>query len=166
MTVGVHNTLTPRCAANLRVLKVLVPLPEALPNIFIYSGYDVRTVIIDGEPWFVAADICEILDIADVTSALRGLDDDQKLLRLVSGAGQSRHMNTINESGLHSLAMDSRKAEAKAFKKWVTGTVLPEIRKTGSFNATEHKLPGSFAEALRMLATLWANWMLMKRGVF
>ena len=114
-------------------------------QIFNYGSIDVRIMAQDSEPWFVAKDVCEILGLTDVTSALRTLDDDEKLVRKISGAGQVRMMATINESGLYTLIMRSTKPGAKQFRKWVTGTVLPSIRKTG-FYATPNTIDSIIAD--------------------
>lgn len=111
-----------------------------LANVFNYGGYQVRTVVQDGEPWFVATDICDVLDVGNSRQALTRLDDDEKnTVILTDGIKTAGNPNVaiINESGLYSLVMGSRKAEAKAFKKWVTSEVLPAIRKTGRYVAEE-----------------------------
>ena len=100
-------------------------------QLFNYNDNNVRTVIKDGEPWFVAKDVCAILGLSDVSMAVCSLDDDELAqVKLVSG-GQFREMKAINESGLYWLILRSRKPEAKMFQRWVTHDVLPTIRKTG-----------------------------------
>lgn len=95
----------------------------------------VRVVIHNGEPWFIAKDLCECLGLENISEALRGLDEDEKItLSNPDGnprAGIPHQMNVVSESGLYSLVIRSRKPEAKAFKRWVTHEVLPSIRKTG-----------------------------------
>lgn len=100
----------------------------------------VRTVIKDGEPWFVATDVCRALDM-DPT-ATRRLDDDEKVtLRLTQGESNRTSDTTIvNESGLYSLVLGSRKPEARAFKRWITHEVIPTIRKTGGYIAGEESM--------------------------
>ena len=105
-------------------------------QVFDYNGSAVRTVEKDSEVWFVAKDVCDVLELADVTTALRPLDEDEKSLREISGAAQTRMMNIINESGLYSLIFRSNKPEAKVFSRWVRHDVLPQIRKTGSYSTT------------------------------
>lgn len=92
-----------------------------------------RTVMIENEPWFVATDVCRALDI-DAT-ATRRLDDDEKVtLRLTQGeTAKTSDTTVINEPGLYSLVMGSRKPEAKQFKRWVTHEVIPSIRKYGMY---------------------------------
>jgi prophage antirepressor-like protein len=101
--------------------------------LFSYKDSQVRTVHVDGEPFFVASDICSALNLKDTSSAVRDLDDDEYLLRVVSGAGQDRSVLVINESGLYHLIFKSRKDEAKAFRKWVTSEVIPALRRTGRY---------------------------------
>lgn len=106
---------------------------------FSFEGFAVRTIQIDGEPWFVAADVCDSLTVA--TEQTRRLDEDEKGLRTVQTLGGPQDMLVINESGLYSLILTSRKPEAKRFKKWVTREVLPAIRKTGSYSIQPQALP-------------------------
>lgn len=101
---------------------------------FDYSGRRVRTVLIDGDPWFVAADVCEILGYSRARNALRMLDEDDLGAHLVSGDdGRERPAQVVSEAGLYDLILRSERAEAKAFKHWVTHDVLPQIRRTGSY---------------------------------
>ena len=107
-------------------------------QVFSYTeAHQIRTTVIDGEPWFVAKDICDVLGLADVTSALRTLDDDEKLVRKISGAGQIRKMATISEPELYKLIMRSSKPEAKQFTRWVIHEVLPSIHKSGMYLADQ-----------------------------
>lgn len=109
---------------------------------------EVRTIVIDNEPWFVGKDVTEILGYVNASKALADhVDDDDKLNNeSLSSLGQ-RGGWLINESGLYSLILSSRLPEAKKFKHWVTSEVLPAIRKTGGYTA-----PRSFAEALQLAA--------------
>lgn len=93
---------------------------------------DVRVQLIDGEPWFFAVDVCASVALTDTNKALLGLDDDEKREH-EQYSGSGRKPILINESGLYSLILRSRKPEAKAFKKWITSEVLPAIRKTGGY---------------------------------
>lgn len=98
----------------------------------------VRTLTIDGEPWFVAADVCRALDIANPRDAVKRLEDDERMtVDLTDGhskqRGGAQKLNAINEPGLYSLVLASRKPEAKAFKRWITHEVIPAIRKTGAY---------------------------------
>jgi anti-repressor protein len=104
---------------------------------FIYNGMNVRTAVVNGESWFVAADICRILDIGNPSDTLSRLDDDEKnTLVLTEGIPGNPEKRVVNEAGLYTLILRSRKPEARAFKRWVTHEVLPAIRKTGIY-ATE-----------------------------
>ena len=101
---------------------------------FDFEGRSVRTVTIDGQPWFVAPDVCAILGYSRVADALRIPDPDDLGTQIVRGAdGLERPTQVVNEPGLYSLILRSRKPEAKAFKRWVTHEVLPAIRRTGSY---------------------------------
>lgn len=97
------------------------------------ASFTVRTLLRDGEPWFVAADVCAALDLT--TEQTRRLDDDEKGLHSTQTPSGVQQMTIINESGLYALILGSRKPEAKPFKRWVTGEVLPAIRKTGGYSA-------------------------------
>ena len=107
---------------------------------------EIRTTIQNGEPWFVAADVCKALDIAQNRNAVARLDDDEKGVRLTDTLGGKQKLTVVNEAGLYSLVLGSRKPEAKAFKRWITHEVLPTIRRTGGYvNSAEafigHYLP-------------------------
>ena len=115
---------------------------------------ELRTVTIDGEPWFVANDVTAILNIGNTSQALSYLDDDERGVITNDTLGGPQLVSIVSESGLYSLVLRSRKAEAKPFKRWVTHDVIPSIRKTGSSGtAAVRELPRDFAEALRALAT-------------
>lgn len=98
---------------------------------------EVRTMIIEGEPWFVAADVCRVLDLSQSHKALSRLDEDEIGRGIEIPHPQSPNktlqVSIINEPGLYSLVLGSRKPEAKAFKRWVTHEVIPAIRKTGGY---------------------------------
>ena len=95
---------------------------------------EVRTLQINNEPWFVAKDVCNILDIKNPTMSLQNLDEDE---RTKFNLGRQGETNLINESGLYALIVRSRKAEAKKFRKWITSEVLPTIRKHGAYMTDE-----------------------------
>ena len=94
----------------------------------------IRVIEKDGEPWFVAKDICDALDLTNPTMALQHLDDDE---RYKFNLGRQGMTNTVNEYGLYSLVLSSRKPEAKAFKRWITHEVLPSIKKHGGYLTPE-----------------------------
>ena len=91
----------------------------------------VRTIVKDGEPWFVAVDVCDSLDIKNPSDALKRLDEDE---RARFNLGRQGEVNMVNEYGLYNLILGSRKDEAKRFKRWITHEVVPSIRKTGSYS--------------------------------
>jgi len=107
--------------------------------VFENEGMKVNTVLDDGEIWFLAKDVCDILELQNVAMSLERLDEDEKIMQKVNVSGKNRDTWFINESGLYSLIMTSNKPEAKKFKKWVTGEVLPSIRKTGSYTVPQVK---------------------------
>lgn len=99
---------------------------------------DVRVVMKDNEPWFVAADVCRVLEIGNSRMATSRLDDDEKAAVSLTdtssnGVTQTRDMAIVNEPGLYSLVLGSRKPQAKSFKRWITHDVIPTIRKTGGY---------------------------------
>ena len=106
-------------------------------QIFNYQSNEVRVVEQDGEPWFVAKDVCDVLELSDVNMATRNLDDDEKGTSKVCTLGGEQSMTVISESGLYTLIMRSNKPEAKKFARWVTHEVLPSIRKTGSYTMSK-----------------------------
>lgn len=93
----------------------------------------VRSILIDSDPWFVAADVCKALELEKTNRALSRLDDDEKGAHSVSTPGGRQRMSIISESGLYSLILGSRKPEARAFKRWITHEVIPSIRKHGAY---------------------------------
>lgn len=106
---------------------------------FKFESREVRTLLIDDQPWFVAADVCESLGLSDTNKALIGLDEDEKREH-EQYSGSGRKPILINESGLYSMVLRSRKPEAKRFKKWVTAEVLPAIRKHGHYTDSAGRL--------------------------
>ncbi|WP_308663027.1 BRO family protein [uncultured Actinobaculum sp.] len=102
---------------------------------FTYEGTSVRTVTTeDGAPWFIAKDVCDILELTNTTVALEGLEEDERAKYYLGRQGSA---NVVNEAGLYSLIFKSRKPEAKAFKRWVTHEVLPQIRQHGYYAAEQ-----------------------------
>ena len=118
-------------------------------QVFENSGLgSVRVVMQGGEPWFVAKDVCECLELTNTAQTISYLDDDEKGITTNDTPGGKQEMSIISEAGLYSLILRSRKPEAKAFKRWVTHDILPSIRKTGGYSMA----PKTYAEALRALA--------------
>ncbi len=94
----------------------------------------IRTLTIDGEPWFVAVDVCNALEIINSRDAVARLDDDEKnTVVLTDGIRGNPQKIIVNEPGLYTLILGSRKPEAKAFKRWITHEVIPAIRKYGGY---------------------------------
>ncbi|MGA4442615.1 BRO-N domain-containing protein [Ectopseudomonas hydrolytica] len=133
---------------------------------------DVRAILINGEPWFVAGDVAQALGYPEAAKMTRILDDDEKGLHIVETLGGAQEMLVINESGLYSAILRSRKPEAKAFKKWVTAEVLPAIRKHGMYLHAPAMRPALTKEQWRqidmkihMMTASWAfgnhskNWI-------
>lgn len=110
---------------------------------------NVRIVMKDQEPWFVAKDVCECLAISKHRDAISRLDDDERGSLKVDTLGGKQEMATVNEYGLYSLVLSSRKKEAKEFKRWITHDVIPQIRKTGQYVAD---IPRTLPDALRAYA--------------
>ena len=92
----------------------------------------------NGEPWFVAKDVCDALELSNVTVALQRLDDDE---RAKFNLGRQGDTNVVNEAGLYTLILGSKKKEAHAFKRWVTHEVLPAIRKDGGYMVSRDETP-------------------------
>ena len=90
----------------------------------------VRVIMREEEPWFVAADVCRVLEIQNATQAVSVLDDDERAMYSIGRQGEA---NLISESGLYSLIFRSKKKEAKAFRRWVTHEVLPTLRRNGAY---------------------------------
>jgi anti-repressor protein len=115
---------------------------------FSFENKQVRIVMKDGNPWWVAKDVCDVLGIANPSDAIKPLDDDEKNTLGISEGIRGRgnpNMAVINESGVYALIMRSNKPEAKKFRKWITSEVLPAIRKSG-FYATPQRLAELEAE--------------------
>ncbi|MEB9828809.1 phage antirepressor [Bacillus cereus] len=93
----------------------------------------VRTVVQGEEVWFIAKDVCDVLEIRNSRQAMARLDEDEKSGVTINDGSQNRTLSSVNESGLYSLILTSRKPQAKAFKKWVTSEVIPSIRKYGAY---------------------------------
>ena len=93
----------------------------------------VRVVDVNGEPWFVARDVCECLELGNPRTSIALLDEDEKGVHTMDTPGGAQEMSIVSEAGLYSLILRSRKPEAKAFKRWITHEVLPAIRKHGGY---------------------------------
>ncbi|MHC0552089.1 BRO family protein [Salinicoccus sp. CNSTN-B1] len=109
-------------------------------QIFSFEENDVRTIIINNQPYFVAADVCTVLEIKNSRDAVNRLEDDEKATSVVPTHYGDKLMHVINKSGLYALIFSSRKDEAKRFRKWVTSEVLPAIRKTGNYETPKDSM--------------------------
>lgn len=131
------------------------------------TEFQLRSAFIEGEPWFVAKDVCQMLGLQSAKGSdnLRSLDDDEKGAANIDTLGGTQNMVIISESGLYALIFQSRKPEAKAFRRWVTGEVLPQIRETGGYRMRQIDqrrvcevkagVEGQKQKLARQLAHLW-----------
>lgn len=99
-----------------------------------YESSEIRTVQVNGEPWFVLADVCKVLELSSPHKVAERLDGDEKGRNQIPTLGGVQEMAVVNESGLYTVILRSDKPQAKPFRKWVTSVVLPSIRKTGSYS--------------------------------
>ena len=107
-------------------------------QVFDFEEYAVRIIMQDGEPWWVAKDVCNVLELTNPSMALVNLDDDE---RAKFNLGRQGEANIISESGLYSLIIRSDKPEAKKFRRWITHEVIPSIRKTGKYELEKQQIP-------------------------
>ncbi|WP_445620664.1 BRO-N domain-containing protein [Kushneria sp. Sum13] len=107
-------------------------IAQVLP--FQFDTQEIRTLLIDDQPWFIAADVARALQYQTAKDMARNLDDDERGRQIVPTPSGDQEMTIINESGLYSAILRSRKTEAKRFKKWVTAEVLPAIRQHGRYD--------------------------------
>ena len=134
-------------------------MPNDIVQVFDNDQFgQIRVVTTDGESWFVAKDVCDALGLSNVSVALHRLDDDE---RSKFNLGRQGETNVINEAGLYSLVMASKKPEAKAFKRWVTHEVLPSIRKRGGYMVAK---PDETPEQVMARALLIAQETLERQG--
>ena len=125
---------------------------------FNYEGNEVRTVMKDGEPWWVLADVCQVLGIQNNRNAARRLDDDEKnTVHLADGIRGNPNMTIINESGLYKVILRSDKPEDKKFTRWVTHEVLPTIRKTGTYSMPGAAQPFTMEQMAQFAAAVAAQ---------
>lgn len=116
-----------------------------------YESSEIRTVQVNGEPWFVLSDVCKVLEISNSRNISSRLEPDEKGVTLVDTLGGAQQMTIINESGLYTVILRSDKPQAKPFRKWVTSVVLPSIRKTGSYSVQQ---PNAFENLSPQLQVL------------
>lgn len=107
-------------------------------QIFDFHGNQVRTVEKDNQPWFVLADVCKVLEIGNPSDVKNRLEDGVVSIEgIPDSLGRTQQATVINEDGLYDVILESRKPEARAFRKWITSEVLPTIRKTGGYVAND-----------------------------
>ena len=106
-------------------------------QVFTYQHSEVRTVELNGEPWFVLKDVCEVLGIGTPAKVAERLDEDEKGMSQIHTPGGLQNVSIITESGLYNVILRSDKPEAKPFRKWVTSEVLPSIRRHGAYMTPE-----------------------------
>jgi prophage antirepressor-like protein len=110
---------------------------------FEFGEQPVRIVEKNNQPWFVAADVCRVLEIANTSDAIAEMDDDERDdIGITDAIGRLQQTKILSESGLYALIFKSRKPEAKRFRKWVTAEVLPTLRRTGSYRLTPNNESG------------------------
>ena len=107
---------------------------------FNFMGTDVRVIVKDDEPWFVASDVCDVLGISKPRNSVALLDDDEKGAHSMGTLGGKQDMTIISEAGMYTLALRSRKPQAKPFRRWVTHEVLPAINRTGTYTKPQTQL--------------------------
>lgn len=120
---------------------------------------DFTTIDIDGEAWFIAKQVCDLLGIANASDAVSTLDDDEKRMSVIPTPGGNQNVRLINESGLYNLIFKSKKPSAKTFRKWVTKEVIPSIRKTGTFGINRIETPN-------FIVRYNDNWDRINKGHF
>lgn len=98
-----------------------------------FQESEIRSITINGEIWFVAKDVCKVLEIKNSSDAISDFDADQKGVAAIDTLGGPQMLGVINKSGAYTLALKSRKPEAKKFQRWITDEVVPSIEKTGSY---------------------------------
>jgi prophage antirepressor-like protein len=123
------------------VVNTPTAFPRNPPASFVFKDNTIRTIVDDsGNPWFVAADVCDALEIKNSRQALKKLDDDEKGVISSDTLGGAQSLATVNEAGLYELIFRSRKPEAKEFKRWIKRNVLPALRMDGMYIEDEENL--------------------------
>jgi prophage antirepressor-like protein len=140
---------------------------------FLFGESTIRTIIRDGDPWFLASDVCAILELGNVSMALKGntktgnlgLEEDEKGVMIHDTLGGPQEVSIVNESGLYRLIFKSRKPEARAFQRWVFREVLPAIRKRGFYAHRTDQLLSLLRELMAMGGT-FKEASILVRGEF
>lgn len=128
---------------------------------FLYESREIRSLLIDGDPWFVAKDVCDVLDVGNPSQALTRLDDDEKNTIILNEGNRGNPSTVVvSEPGLYTLILGSRKPEAKQFKRWITHEVIPSIRRTGTYG-----IPTNLPDALRLAAEIEEQRVLLEQKI-
>ncbi len=125
-------------------------------NTFDFNDHPVRIAFLNEQPWFIAADVCRVLELTNSRMATADLEDDEKGVSITDTLGGKQNLTIISESGLYALIFKSRKAQARKFRKWVTGEVLPALRTQGRYEmeaTMQASERGQLAELRRLLLT-------------
>jgi len=133
---------------------------------FDFNEAPVRVMVREGAPWFVAADVCRVLELSNPSMACEGLDEDEKGISIADTPGGSQKMLTISESGLYALVFKSRKPEARKFRKWVTAEVLPALRRTGRYEMPAGDEGAECLSLLRFVRECCHGWSLERQMEF
>lgn len=121
-------------------------------QVFTFENQEVRTIYHEDEPYWVLTDVCKVLNLTTPSRVAERLDEDEvSLTHTIDALGRTQEVTIVNESGLYSVILKSRKKQAKAFKRWITHEVLPEIRKTGSYGTNYQKKSSSAGEVASLL---------------
>ena len=118
---------------------------------FNFNSQEIRVIIINNEPWFIAADVCAVLEHTNTSVALGRLKLYEKQLvdpKQYLGSVSNQYITAISESGLYRLVLTSRKPQAESFQDWIVQEVIPTIRKTGHYSVSNFKIPTTYGEAL------------------
>ena len=122
-----------------------------------FDNAEVRIVLVENEPYFIAVDVCRALNITNPTESLRSIyKDDLITTEVIDRLGRKQNASAVNESGLYDLIFKSRKPLARAFRRWVTSEVLPSIRKTGRYAISE-SLKNKSTKTRNLLTDEWHN---------
>lgn len=128
---------------------------------FNFENQSIRTIAINNEPWFIAKDLCDAINISNYRDAIERLDEDEKGVALTDTLGGKQEMSVVSESGMYTLILRCRDAVKKGsvphrFRKWVTAEVLPQIRKTGRYSQNIHEIrPLEITLKVQMLDNLY-----------
>jgi prophage antirepressor-like protein len=123
-----------------------------------FENSTVRTINRDGEMWWVLKDVCDVLELSDVSMTAKRLDEDERDTSLICTLGGQQEMTIISESGLYNVILRSDKPKAKPFRKWVTSEVLPSIRKTGAYSTTTEPEQSPVIKRIQAMESLIADY--------